>query len=89
VDRWLPVAFDALIQARSGLAVFEAVAGEPRLNRTAIVIWSLMHTKGGVAKTTTCMFLGAAAVRRGVPARVVDADPQGAASSWADRLTAH
>lgn len=50
-----------------------------------IVIWSLVHTKGGVAKTTTCMFLAAAAVRRGVPARVVDADPQGSASSWADR----
>lgn len=50
-----------------------------------IMIWSLVHTKGGVAKTTTCMFLAAAAVRRGVPARVVDADPQGSASSWADR----
>lgn len=41
--------------------------------------------KGGVAKTTTCMFLAAAAVRRGLPTRVVDADPQGSASSWADR----
>ena len=50
-----------------------------------IVIWSLVHTKGGVAKTTTAMFLAAAAGRRGVPARVVDADPQGSASSWADR----
>ena len=50
-----------------------------------IVIWSLVHTKGGVAKTTTAMFLAAAAVRRGVPVRVVDADPQGSASSWADR----
>lgn len=29
-------AFDALIQAGSGLAVFEAVDGEPRLSRTAI-----------------------------------------------------
>jgi crotonobetainyl-CoA:carnitine CoA-transferase CaiB-like acyl-CoA transferase len=29
-------AFDALIQAKSGLAVFEALAGEPRLSRTAI-----------------------------------------------------
>jgi chromosome partitioning protein len=50
-----------------------------------IVIWSLVHTKGGVAKTTTAMFLAAAAARRGVPVRVVDADPQGSASSWADR----
>ena len=51
----------------------------------ARVIWSLVHTKGGVAKTTTAMFLAAAAVRRGIPARVIDADPQGSASSWADR----
>ncbi len=49
------------------------------------MIWSLVHTKGGVGKTTTAMFLAAAAVRRGVPVRVVDADPQGSASSWADR----
>ncbi|MGB9307554.1 MAG: ParA family protein, partial [Mycobacterium sp.] len=40
---------------------------------------------GGVGKTTTAMFLAAAAVRRGIPVRVVDADPQGSASSWADR----
>lgn len=49
------------------------------------VIWSLVHTKGGVGKTTTVMFLAAAAVRSGVAVRVVDADPQGSASSWADR----
>ncbi len=49
------------------------------------MIWSLVHTKGGVGKTTTAMFLAAAAVRRGIPVRVVDADPQGSASSWADR----
>lgn len=49
------------------------------------MIWSLVHTKGGVGKTTTAMFLAAAAVERGVPVRVVDADPQGSASSWADR----
>jgi chromosome partitioning protein len=49
------------------------------------VIWSLVHTKGGVGKTTTAMFLAAAAVGRGVRVRIVDADPQGSASSWADR----
>jgi chromosome partitioning protein len=50
-----------------------------------VVIWSLVHTKGGVGKTTTAMFLAAAAMQRGIPVRVVDADPQGSASSWADR----
>lgn len=49
------------------------------------MIWSLVHTKGGVGKTTTAIFLAAAALQRGVPVRVVDADPQGSASSWADR----
>jgi chromosome partitioning protein len=44
-----------------------------------------VHTKGGVGKTTTAMFLAAAGVRRGVRVRVIDADPQGSASSWADR----
>lgn len=50
-----------------------------------VVIWSLVHTKGGVGKTTTAMFLAAAGFRRGLSVRVVDADPQGSASSWADR----
>ncbi|CAM3143439.1 ParA family protein [Mycobacterium intermedium] len=49
------------------------------------MIWSLVHTKGGVGKTTTAMFLASAAVRRGLPVRVIDADPQASASSWADR----
>ena len=53
--------------------------------RGRVVIWSLVHTKGGVGKTTTVMFLAAAAMQRGIPVRVVDADPQGSASSWADR----
>lgn len=52
------------------------------------MIWSLVHTKGGVAKTTTAMFLAAAATKRGIPARVLDADPQGSATSWAERSAA-
>lgn len=52
------------------------------------MIVSLVHTKGGVGKTTTCIFLAAAAARDGRPTRVVDADPQGSASSWADRAAA-
>ena len=31
------------------------------------MIWSLVHAKGGVGKTTAAMFLAAAAVQRGVP----------------------
>lgn len=52
------------------------------------VIWSMVHTKGGVGKTTTAIFLASAAARRGWRARVIDADPQGSASSWADRAAA-
>lgn len=52
------------------------------------MIWALVHTKGGVAKTTTAMFLAAAASRRGIVARVLDADPQGSATSWAERAAA-
>ena len=40
------------------------------------MICSLVHAEGGVGKTTMATFLAAAAVRRGVPVRVVDADPQ-------------
>lgn len=53
-----------------------------------MVIWSLVHTKGGVGKTTTAVFLAAAASKAGWNARVIDADPQGSASSWADRAAA-
>lgn len=52
------------------------------------MIWSLVHTKGGVAKTTTAMFLAAAAARKGLSVRVLDADPQGSATSWAERAAA-
>jgi chromosome partitioning protein len=52
------------------------------------VIWAMIHTKGGVGKTTTAIYLAAAASRRGWRTRVVDADPQGSASSWADRAAA-
>lgn len=48
----------------------------------------MVHTKGGVGKTTTAVYLAAAAARRGWRARVIDADPQGSASSWADRAAA-
>jgi len=44
---------------------------------------SLVHTKGGVAKTTSALYLAAAAHRRGMDVVVVDADPQGSALEWA------
>lgn len=45
---------------------------------------AIASAKGGVAKTTTAMFLAAAARRRDMGARVLDADPQASASVWAD-----
>lgn len=52
------------------------------------MIWALVHTKGGVAKTTSAMFLAAAAARRGISTQVLDADPQGSATSWSQRAAA-
>ncbi|QDF18432.1 ParA-like dsDNA partitioning protein [Mycobacterium Phage Rachaly] len=43
---------------------------------------SIVHTKGGVGKTTTAMYLATAAARQGVEAVVIDADPQKSASEW-------
>ncbi|UXE04027.1 ParA-like dsDNA partitioning protein [Mycobacterium phage Deloris] len=43
---------------------------------------SIVHTKGGVGKTTTAMYLAAAAARVGVESTVIDADPQKSASEW-------
>ncbi len=44
---------------------------------------SLVHTKGGVAKTTSAVYLATAAHRRGRDVVLVDADPQGSALEWA------
>jgi len=40
------------------------------------------NMKGGVGKTTTAMYLVAAAASRGRPAVLVDSDPQGSAAQW-------
>jgi len=45
-------------------------------------IISLVHTKGGVAKTTSAVYLATAAARRGVDVALIDADPQGSALEW-------
>ena len=49
------------------------------------MIVSLVHTKGGVGKTTSAVFLALAASRAGRQVRLLDADPQGSASSWSER----
>lgn len=41
-------------------------------------------TKGGAAKTTTAMLLAEAAGRAGYTSRVIDLDPQGSATEWAE-----
>lgn len=48
-----------------------------------VAVLSLVHTKGGVAKTTSSLFLATAAHQRGMDVVVIDADPQGSASEWA------
>ncbi|OBG11806.1 chromosome partitioning protein ParA [Mycolicibacterium fortuitum] len=44
---------------------------------------AIVHTKGGVSKSTSTIYLGAAAVARGLRVRVFDGDPQGSATEWA------
>lgn len=49
------------------------------------MIISITNLKGGVGKTTSAMALAAAAVRAGEDdVRVIDCDPQGSATGWAD-----
>lgn len=43
----------------------------------------IAHTKGGVGKSTSAILLALALHRTGAPVRVLDADAQGTASTWA------
>ncbi|AOE44747.1 ParA-like dsDNA partitioning protein [Gordonia phage Strosahl] len=43
---------------------------------------SIVHTKGGVGKTTSAMFMATVAAQQGLDVAVVDADPQGSATAW-------
>lgn len=48
---------------------------------------SFVHTKGGVGKTTSAIMVAAAATRQGRTVEVLDTDPQGSASRWAEIAT--
>src|SRR5699024_1252637 len=45
---------------------------------------AIVHTKGEVGKTTSAIYLAAAASHAGVSVTVLDADPQGSAADWAE-----
>lgn len=45
---------------------------------------AIVNSKGGVGKSTSSIYLGAALSRQGT-VRVVDTDPQGTATDWAER----
>ncbi|QGH78036.1 ParA-like dsDNA partitioning protein [Mycobacterium phage LoneWolf] len=47
-------------------------------------IISIVHTKGGVGKTTSAIYLASAAARSGLETLVIDSDEQYSASVWAD-----
>ncbi|AHJ86402.1 ParA [Mycobacterium phage 40AC] len=47
-----------------------------------MTVISIVHTKGGVGKTTTAMYLAVAAAKRGIDVCVLDADPQRSALDW-------
>ena len=52
------------------------------------MIVAVINTKGGVGKTTTCMYLAEAARRAGRDVTVWDADPQGSSLTWSDQAAA-
>lgn len=51
-------------------------------------IAAFLGGKGGIAKTTSSIMTAEAARRAGYSAAVLDADPQGSASEWAEGATA-
>lgn len=49
------------------------------------MIVPILNLKGGTSKTTSAIALATAAIRDGVDVKVLDADPQSSASTWADK----
>lgn len=47
-----------------------------------MTVIAVINTKGGAGKTTSAIFLAAAAHRAGYTVKVFDADPQGTATEW-------
>lgn len=52
------------------------------------MLLSIVHTKGGVGKSTSTLYLATAAYRYGITTHVLDTDPQGTAQQWAADATA-
>ena len=50
--------------------------------------FAIVHTKGGVGKTTSAVFLAVAAHRAGLSVELLDTDPQKSATEWAGDATA-
>ncbi|MBB0994994.1 ParA family protein, partial [Dietzia sp. SLG510A3-3B2-2] len=48
---------------------------------------AVVNTKGGVGKTTTAIYLATVASAQGKSTELLDADPQGSATSWAEIAT--
>ena len=51
-------------------------------------VLTIAHTKGGVGKSTTTVYLAAVAMQRGTPVRVADLDRQGTTTAWTEAAQA-
>ncbi len=56
--------------------------------RLSVNIIAVVSSKGGVGKTTLTQCLAVEALRQGVAAAIIDADPQKSAADWGEQRTA-